>query len=118
MRQSYCVDCLCPPCMGLTMHTTHLDNSFKIFYFRIIIVALFYEYVCFACMRVCIPGASRGSDEGIGTPRTGTTDGCELSCVCMGILTQVVCRAMCAYPLSCFSSAPHPTPFYLELVST
>lgn len=63
------------------MFTTHLDNSFKFFYFRIIIVALFYEYVCFACMHVCIPGASRGSDEGVGTPRTGTTDGCELSCV-------------------------------------
>ena len=54
------------------------------------------EYVCLACMRVCIPGASRGSDEGVGTPRTGTTDSCELSCVCMGILTQVVCRAMSA----------------------
>lgn len=63
------------------MYTTHLDNSFKFFYFRIIIVALFYEYVCFACMHVWIPGASRGSDEGVGTPRTGTTDGCELSCV-------------------------------------
>lgn len=41
---------------------------------------------CFACMYVCVPHAFQvpveAKKEGIGSPETGVTDGCEPLCRC------------------------------------
>jgi hypothetical protein len=43
---------------------------------------LFYVSECFACMHVCISECKylESPEEGIRTPGTGTSDGCELQC--------------------------------------
>lgn len=104
MRQSYCVDCLCPPCVGLMMHTTHLDNSFNFFFTLELLLLLYFMsmYALPACMSVYLVAAEVQTRVLVPQEQELQT---VVSChVCMGILTQVVCRAMSA--LICWAVSP------------
>lgn len=53
-------------------------SSICVLLFFFSLFKLFYVYECFAC----VYGTYGGQKEGVGSPRIGITNGCELSCGC------------------------------------